>query len=74
MVIGIEPGGTRTRSATLNPCDVEIAAVTSPLTVSSFFHYIPIGVAAILKFDDYDKLLDALIRNRYRRAPPWVIS
>jgi hypothetical protein len=32
VVIGIEPGPTRTRSATLRPCEVEIAAVTSRLT------------------------------------------
>src|SRR5208283_3907735 len=28
-----------------------------------------VGLAAVLDFDDGDELLDALIRNRYRRAP-----
>ncbi|COW99225.1 Uncharacterised protein [Mycobacterium tuberculosis] len=35
MVIGIEPGETSTRSATLNPCDFEIAEVTSRFTKPS---------------------------------------
>src|ERR1700757_3352562 len=32
-------------------------------------HHIVIGVAPFLDFDDDDKLLLALIRNRYRGAP-----
>ena len=34
VVIGIEPGATITRSATLKPCDVEIAEVTASFTPS----------------------------------------
>lgn len=34
-MIGIEPGETSTRSATLNPCDFEIAEVTSRFTKPS---------------------------------------
>ncbi len=35
VVIGIEPGDTRTRSATLRPCELDIAEVTSRLTMAS---------------------------------------
>ena len=35
VVMGIEPGGTRTRSATLRPCEFDIAEVTSRLTTPS---------------------------------------
>ena len=68
VVIGIEPGGTRTRSATLRPCEFDIAEVTSRLTMAELIHRLLVGVAALLEFDDGDELLRAIVRDRYRRA------
>ncbi|CFS28993.1 Uncharacterised protein [Mycobacterium tuberculosis] len=34
-MVGIDPGGTKTRSATLRPCERDIAAVTLFLMTSS---------------------------------------
>jgi hypothetical protein len=64
--MGIEPGGTRTRSATARPCEFDIAEVTSLLMTPNLC--ITSSSAALLEFDDGDKLLRALVRNRYRRA------
>jgi hypothetical protein len=36
VVVGIDPGGISTRSATFRPCDLDIAEVTSFLTTLSY--------------------------------------
>ena len=69
VVVGIDPGGTRTRSPTFKPCALDIAEVTSLLTLAEPVHCLLVGIAALLELDDGDQLLGAVHRDRYRRDP-----
>ena len=69
VVVGIEPGWTSTRSATLSPCELDIALVTSFLTAPSPSSASLLCIAPFLEFDDGDQLFGLLNRNRYRRYP-----
>ena len=68
VVIGIEPGATRTRSATLSPCDFEIAEVTSRLTTSHLSAASSSDSSRCLEFDYRYQLFNTVIPDRYRRA------
>jgi hypothetical protein len=53
VVVGIDPGGTRTRSATFRPCDFEIAAVTSLVfDDAELVRRLLVGITALLEFDN----------------------
>jgi hypothetical protein len=67
--IGIDPGATRTRSATLRPCEFEIAEVTSRLT-ANIAEYYDIPLAAPHCFPVWIKFLP---RVQYRPEPNSLI-
>ena len=62
-MIGIEPGGTRTRSATRKPCNFEIADATSRLTVWNLLSTSSSESAALLELDDRDQLLAPIVQD-----------
>ena len=70
VVVGIDPGGTTTRSPTFRPCAFEIADVTSLLiTLSRCNVSSAESLALLLELDHGHEVLRAVHGDRYRRDP-----
>ncbi|COW56473.1 Uncharacterised protein [Mycobacterium tuberculosis] len=74
-MIGIEPGATRTRSDTLNPCEVDIAEVTSRVTkLSLSVSKLPRLLSSTMATSFSTPLLGTAIAAQRPRVISWIVA